>query len=94
MKAYFEIHKTQNMKKSFKLIGSLIICSVMMMSCAGDSMQADAKKLAKLYCENQHLLEKIVSGDESAIQESARLVEKSKSLSEELMDKYQTDEEK
>jgi len=26
------------MKKSFKLIGSLIICSVMMMSCAGDSM--------------------------------------------------------
>lgn len=80
------------MKKTKRIIGGLLI-GLLLLSCAENSMQADAKKLAKLYCENQHLLERVVSGDESAIQESAKLVDKSKGLTEELMKKYSSKEE-
>lgn len=80
------------MKTTNRIVGGLLI-GLLLLSCAENSMQADAKKVAKLYCENQHLLERVVAGDESAIQESAKLVEKSKGLTEELMAKYNSKEE-
>lgn len=81
------------MKKLSTVCGSLFIASLLFIGCTTNSMENDAKKLAKLYCENQHLLQEIVSGDEAAMEKSEKLVKESKALSEELMEKYKTEEE-
>lgn len=81
------------MKKLSILLTGVMLASLLSISCTDNSMEKDAKRLASLYCENQHLLQDIVNGDESALERSENLVNESKALSEELMAKYETEEE-
>lgn len=73
---------------------SLFVGSLLMIRCGGDTMNRDAKRLAKLHCNNQHLISKMMEGDESAIQESSKIVQEAESLSEEMMEKYGASPEK
>lgn len=79
-------------KKLARVFGTLLIASFVLVSC-GNSMDSDAKKLAKLYCENQEILERVMAGDESAMEDAAKFAEEAEALSEEMMNKYTTEKE-
>lgn len=87
------IIKNLKMKKLSIVFSSLMTASILFVGCGNNSMEKDAKRLARMYCENQHLLQEIVNGNESALERSENLVKESKALSEELMEKYKTEEE-
>lgn len=63
-------------------------------SACGDSLEADAKKLAELQCKTVKLIEKVMKGDSTAVSESKQLEEDIKNLQQKMEKKYITTEEK
>lgn len=80
------------MKRLATVLVMTLSMSFVFVGC-GNSMESDAKKLAKLYCKNQEILERVMSGDESAMEEAAKFAEEAETLSEEMLEKYTTEKE-
>jgi|SRR5690625_3879419 len=76
------------MKKVMKFFGALLFASLILSSCGGNSVDSDAKKLAKLQCKAQETMMKATSGDMSMMEENEKLIEEITILSEELEGKY------
>ena len=80
------------MKKLMTIFGAMFIASVILTSCAGNSIESDAKKSAELMCKAQKLASegaaKAVASDMSAITESAKLASGAASFAWEMQGKY------
>jgi len=72
----------RTMKKLMTIFGAMIIASVMLTSCGGNSIESDAKKYAELSCKAQKL------ATEGAYQESTKLMTEAASLATEMQGKY------
>ncbi|MFO8021828.1 MAG: hypothetical protein R6U65_05115 [Perlabentimonas sp.] len=81
------------MKNLFKIFGAIFIAIFLLSSCTTDSVESDAKKLAKLACEFVKLEQQYLEGDESILEKLEVLDEEGESLSEILMKKYEEDQE-
>lgn len=76
------------MKKSLKIVGTILFASFLFTSCGGNSIEKDAKKMAELQCKAKELVEKAASGDASVLEESTKLAAEAASLKEEIRGKY------
>lgn len=72
----------------------LFIFTSACISACGDSLEADAKKLAELQCKTIKLIGKVMDGDSSAVSESKQLEEDINKLQKKMENKYSTTEEK
>jgi hypothetical protein len=79
------------MKKLMPILGTILFVSFIISSCANNSVESDAKKMAALQCEAQQLAQKAAGGDMSIISESAKLTNKAATLSQEIEGKYTSD---
>ncbi|WP_159520121.1 hypothetical protein [Sunxiuqinia indica] len=75
------------MKKTIRIIGTIALAAFLFASC-GNSIESDAKKVAELQCEAQELMQKVMAGDASLMEESSKLAEKAAELSLEMEKKY------
>jgi hypothetical protein len=82
------------MKNVMTIFGAVLFASVMLVSCGGDSIQSDAKKVAELQCKAQELMQKATSGDMSVVEESTKLANEAATLSKEMEGKYTSDSDK
>ena len=81
------------MKNLFKIFGTFFIALLLLSNCTNDSVERDAKKLAKLACEFVKLEQQYLDGDESILEKLEALDKEGESLSEMLMNKYEDDQE-
>ena len=83
------------MKKIISNLGVLIIGSVLLCSCGGNSIESDAKKLAKLSCKSQNLSKKMVGAEganmANTLKESQKLMLEFANLSKEMDGKYSSE---
>lgn len=70
------------------IFGAILFASVILTSCADNSIQNDAKKYAELMCKAQELAKKAATGDMSAIAESTKLATEVASHLQEVKEKY------
>ena len=71
---------------------ALVIGSLLLASCGGNSVESDAKKAADIYCKAQSIARKAQSGDASALEESSKLSIEAANLTKELQNKYSSPE--
>ncbi len=76
------------MKKSITFLGAVLFASLLVTSCGGGSIDSDAKKLADLQCKAQGLMQKAQAGDQSVMEEAAKLGTEATALSNEIKGKY------
>ena len=76
------------------ILGATLFFSILLSSCGNNSIESDAKKMAKLQCEAQQLMEKAAGGDISIMTESAKLTSNAAALSKEIEGKYTSDSDK
>jgi hypothetical protein len=82
------------MKKVINFIGAILFASTIFISCGGNSIESDAKKVAELQCKAQKLIQKANSGDNSILEESTKLASELTTLSKEMEGKYSSDSDK
>lgn len=70
-----------------KILAMLTFTVFMLASCA-NPIESDAKKVAELQCEAQELMQKVMAGDASLMEESSKLAEKAAELSRKMEKKY------
>ncbi|MFP4555512.1 MAG: hypothetical protein ACLFNU_01465 [Bacteroidales bacterium] len=81
------------MKNLANIFGAIIIAIFLFSGCSSDSVESDAKKLAKLACEFVKLEQQYLDGDESILDKLEALDEEGENLSEVFMHKYEDDQE-
>jgi len=79
------------MKKVMTIFGAIIFASVILISCSGGSFESDAKKVAKLQCKAEKLLQKATAGDMSVLEKSTQLASEAEALLKEMERKYTSD---
>ncbi len=77
-----------------RIFGAILFASTIITSCAGNSIESDAKKVAELHCTSQKILQKATSVDVSIMEESAKLASEAASLSKEMEKKFTSDSDK
>jgi hypothetical protein len=86
------------MKKIISNLGVILIGSVLVCSCGGNSVESDAKKFAKLTCKSQNLSKKMVGAEganmSSTLKESQKLMLEVANLSKEMEGKYSSESDK
>jgi hypothetical protein len=82
------------MKKLMTIFGATAIASFLLTSCAGSSIESDAKKVAELQCKAQKLMQKATTGDMTLIEESTKLASEATTLSREIEEKYPSESDK
>lgn len=78
--------------KKLRLFLSLPLITILLFSCT--SIESDAKKVAKLQCEAEKIMQKVLSGDLSVIEESKELASEAEALKKEIEEKYTSDSDK
>ena len=78
-----------------KFFGAMIFVSMILAGCSGNSIERDAKKLAKLQCEAQELIAISLMEDDNkaAEKKGLKLMDEIETLSEKLEGKYTSEEE-
>jgi|SRR5690554_1171186 len=81
--------------RKLTFIGAIVMASFALSSCGGvggNSIEKDAKEMAELQCASMGLMEKVMSGDESVIEESEKYAKKAEKLQKEIEEKYSSEE--
>jgi len=81
------------MNKQIKLITKALVLSIILSSC-GNSIENDAKKLAKLMCKSQKFTLKTITGDYSGMKESLQIMKEAGEFKKVLGNKYEKEESK
>ena len=79
------------MKNFRTILGAVLFISATLVSCGGNELESDAKKLAKMTCEIQALT-KTATTDLSAISDATKLTAEATSFSMEMKEKYAKEE--
>ena len=72
------------MKKSLKIVGTILFASFLFTSCGGNFIASNGKKVAELQCKSTKLMQQAATGDASVMGESTKLAAEAVSFSKEM----------